>query len=110
MTVLEKLQCPPLSLQPQIVEITATSRVILDRIKERAIAKWGNKWMAKLAREYAAIAKSRGDEKATAVTRRAQLERAFESGSCTLETAIMLAAAVDCRFQMACYEIAIEEF
>lgn len=44
----------------------------------------------------------------SAVTRRAQLERAFESGSCTLETAIILAAATGCRFQMACLEV--EEF
>ncbi len=44
------------------------------------MAKWGDKWMAKLATEYAAIARSRGDEKATAVTRRAQLARAFDTG------------------------------
>jgi len=107
MTLLERLQSSTFSLQPRIVEAT-TSRIILDRIKDRAIAKWGDKWVANLAREYASIAKERGDEKATTVNRRPQLERAFESGSCTLETAIVLAAATGCKFQMACLEV--EEF
>lgn len=80
------------------------SKAVLERIKEQAIAKWGDKWMAKLATNYAEIARSRGDEKATAVTRRAQLERAFDTGGCNLETALMLAQAVGCRFQLICTE------
>lgn len=107
MNLLEKLQYPSSSLQLPMPE-PLTSRVILNKIKERAIAKWGDKWMAKLATEYATIARSRGDEKATAVTRRAQLERAFDTGGCNLETAIMLTEAIGCRFQMAYIEI--EEF
>ncbi|GAB4379739.1 MAG: hypothetical protein Kow00121_34490 [Elainellaceae cyanobacterium] len=84
---------------------------ILERIKARAIAQWGQeKWIAGLVNEYVKIAQANGDDKATAVNRRPQLERAFKVGSCTLDTAIMLAAAVGCRFQMACIDVKIEEF
>lgn len=88
-----------------------SGNVILERIKSRAIAQWGQeKWIANLVNEYVKIAQANGDDKATAVNRRPQLERAFKVGSCTLDTAIMLAAAVGCRFQMACIDVKIEEF
>lgn len=107
--IAKQLQSNLFHLRSDIVE-APTTQDVLAKIRKRAIAKWGDKWMARLATEYAAIARTRGDEKATAVTRRAQLERAFNRGSCTLETAIILAAAVGCRFQMACIEIEIENF
>ncbi len=99
--MLEKLQLSTFSVQAQIVEIT-TSKAILDRIQHQAEKQWGDKWMANLVKEYVKIAREQGDEKATPVSRRTQIERAFERGSCNLDTAIMLAAALGCRFQMVC--------
>lgn len=88
-----------------------TAATILERIKQRAIGRWGEeKWLANLVREYVKIAQSQGDDKATAINRRPQIERAFKVGSCTLDTAITLAAAVGCRFQMACTTVEVEEF
>lgn len=75
---------------------------ILEAIQSRAAARWGGKWLAELVKAYVKIAVVNGDEKATAVNRRPQLERAFEVGSCTLTTAIWLAAAVDCQVQLNC--------
>lgn len=89
------------------LEITTCS-AILERIQQRAQKKWGEKWLPNLVREYVVIAREHGSEKdknATAINRRPQIERAFTAGSCTADTLIMLAAAVQCRFQLACYEI-----
>jgi hypothetical protein len=89
------------------VELT-TSSAILERIKSRAIAQFGeDKWIAGLVREYVKLAQANGDEKATTINRRPQIERAFKVGSCTLDTAIALAAAVGCRFQMTCTSIEV---
>lgn len=88
-----------------------SAAVILERIKQRAIDRWGEeKWQINLVRQYAKLAQAQGDDKATPNTRRGQIIRAFEVGSCTLDTAILLAAAVGCRFQMACTTIEVEEF
>lgn len=90
---------------------SADAASILERIKQRAIAKWSEeKWLANLVREYVKIAQAQGDDKATPINRRPQIERAFKVGSCTLDTAINLAAAVGCRFQMACTTVEVEEF
>jgi hypothetical protein len=86
------------------LEITKCS-AILDRIQQRAQKRWGEKWLVNLVREYVAIARDQGDQVATVTNRRNQIERAFNAGSCTADTLIMLAAAVQCRFQLACYEI-----
>lgn len=92
--------------QPQ-----STAQDILERIKTRAIARWGEKkWIARLVEEYVKLAIAQGDEKATPINRRPQIERVFKVGSCTLDTAIVLAAAVGCRFQMTCVEVTIEQF
>ncbi len=78
----------------------ATCKAILERIKARAIQKYGDKWIAGIVRGYVSIAQSQGDEKATTVNRRPQIERVFDQGGCNADTLIMLAAAVGCRFQM----------
>lgn len=88
----------------------ATGKQILDAIQQRAKNRWKQKWMVELVKAYVKIAIANGDENATPVNRRSQLERAFKSGSCNLDTAIALAAAVDCRFQLACTQVEIEEF
>jgi hypothetical protein len=97
----------PLSLVEEL-EIT-TCKAILERIKQRATERWGDKWIANLVRAYVSIAHSQGDEKATTVNRRPHIERVFENGSCNADTLIMLAAAVGCRFQMVCVTEEIEE-
>ena len=90
---------------------SANGQAILNRIKQRAIAQWGeDKWVVNLVREYVKLATAQGDEKATVINRRPQIQRTFEVGSCTLDTAILLAAAVGCRFQMSCTTVEIEQF
>lgn len=107
MAILE-LQSTPLGwVNP--MELT-TGKEILEAIQRRAIARWGEKWIAEIVKAYVKIAIANGDVGATVVKRRPQIERAFKSGSCTLDTAIALAAAVDCRFQMACTRVEVEEF
>ncbi|WP_143780201.1 hypothetical protein [Leptolyngbya sp. 'hensonii'] len=66
--------------------------------------------MPNLAREYVRLTQELGDTEATYESRRRQIYRVFEVHSCNLDTAIVLAAAVGCRFQMACTEVTIEEF
>lgn len=82
---------------------------VLECIKIRAIDRWGEKkWLVELVREYVKITNAQGDEKATTINRRPQIERAFKVGSCTLDTAIVLAAAVGCKFQLHCTTIRVE--
>ncbi|QYO62306.1 hypothetical protein [Leptolyngbya sp. 7M] len=89
---------------------TATAKDVLEAIQERAQERWGEKWIAELVKAYVKIAIANGDEGATVVKRRSQIERALKSGSCTLDTAIWLAAAVGCRFQMVCMKVEVREF
>jgi hypothetical protein len=89
---------------------TITGKQVLDAIARRASDRWGEKWVAELVKAYVKIAIANGDDKATPVNRRPQIERAFATGGCTLEKAIWLAAAVDCRFQLHCFTVEIEEF
>lgn len=92
------------------MNITST-RAILEAIQQRAIEKWGEKgWVEKLAQEYVKIAQQMGDTEATYSGRRRHIRRVFETWGCNLETAIALAAAVDCRFQMACTNIEVKTF
>lgn len=87
---------------------TTSCKAILERIKARAIDRWGEKWIAKLVHSYVAIVQSQGDEKATAVNRRPHVERIFQTGSCNADTLIALASAVGCRFQLICTTITEE--
>jgi hypothetical protein len=82
----------------------------LESIKARAIARWGDDWLLEIVREYVRLANSQGDTKATVNNRKSQMQRAFEVGSCRLETAMLLAEAVGCRFQMVCTEVQVTEF
>jgi hypothetical protein len=90
------------------LEIT-TCKAILERIKKRAIAKYGDKWLAGLTNDYVRLAKSQGDEKASPGSRRSQLERIFERESCSADSLIMLVASVGCKFQMVCTIEEIED-
>ena len=82
----------------------------MESIKARAIARWGDDWLLEIVREYVRLANSKGDTKATVNNRKSQMQRAFEVGSCRLETAMLLAEAVGCRFQMVCTEVQVTEF
>ena len=82
----------------------------MESIKARAIARWGDDWLLEIVREYVRLANSKGDTKATVNNRKSQMQRACEVGSCRLETAMLLAEAVGCRFQMVCTEVQVTEF
>ena len=82
----------------------------MESLKARAIARWGDDWLLEIVREYVRLANSKGDTKATVNNRKSQMQRAFEVGSCRLETAMLLAEAVGCRFQMVCTEVQVTEF
>jgi hypothetical protein len=96
-----ELQSTRLSWDDDPVE-TTTGKQILDAIQRRATDRWGEKWLVELVKAYVKIAIAKGDEGATVVNRRSHIERAFRSGNCKLDTALALAAAVDCKFQMVC--------
>lgn len=97
-----------LNHQVELVDIVS-SKAILEAIKTRAIAKWGEKrWLGNLVREYVQLAQA-DDPNATYETRRSQIYRVFKIWSCNLDTAIILAAAVECRLQMEC-KVLVEEF
>ena len=91
----------------------ATGKDILQAIQQQAEKKWGDRWKANLVREYVEIVKARGfesDKNATPVNRRPQIDRAFDTGRCNIDTAIALATAVGCRFQMSCTEVKVQTF
>jgi len=111
-TISGLVQWRMLSAEYLLMDIASGSN-ILQAIQSRAEQKWGDRWMANLVREYVEIIKERGyekDQNATTVNRRPHLERAFKTGGCTLDTAIALAAAVGCRFQMVCTEVKVQTF
>lgn len=84
-----------------VEKLEVSSERVIERIKQEAIARWGEeKWLANLVRAYVEVARANGDEKATPTNRRTQVERVFNVGGCTLDTAIKLAAAVNFQFQM----------
>jgi hypothetical protein len=83
---------------------------VLEVIKARAIARWGDDWLLEIVREYVRLANSQGDAKATVNSRKSQLQRAFEVGSCRLETAMLLAEAIGCQFQLVCTEVQVVKF
>lgn len=91
------------------------SAAILNAIKDRAISRWGAEdWLKEIVREYVRIEKEQAEpediEKITPVNRRSQILRAFESGNCRLDTAMLLAESVGCQFQLVCKEVQVMEF
>jgi hypothetical protein len=86
-----------------------TSADILNAIKSRAVKTWGeDDWFKEIVKEYVRLENEQAEEdgkKANYINRRNQIERAFTAGSCRLDTAMLLAKAVNCRFQMVCTEV-----
>ena len=79
------------------------------------IERWGAEdWLKEIVREYVRIEKEQADpedtEKITPVNRRSQILRAFETGNCRLDTAMLLAESVGCQFQLVCKEVQVVEF
>ena len=91
-----------------------SSAAVLNAIKARAISLWGESdWFPQIVKEYVRLEleQTQGDaKKATYANRRNQIERAFETGSCRLDTSMLLAAAVGCQFQLVCKEVQVMEF
>ena len=73
------------------------SKRLIELIKEKAIAKWGEKeWFTKLLYAYVEEESRRTGKPLKAVQRRTQLTRLFaEEGKMTIETASILLAGVD---------------
>lgn len=89
------------------------AEAILDAIKRRAIAKWGeDKWQANLTREYVKLVQSQGDTEATYNGRKRNIYRIFEAQNCNLDTAVILVAAVGGKFQLKfeTVQVEVEEF
>jgi hypothetical protein len=77
---------------------------LIEMIQERAMYRWNKRrWLAEITKAYCQIYQAK-DASATPQNRRRQIQRVFEVQSCTLETAIALAACVGCKVQLQCFE------
>ena len=88
------------------------SSAVLNAIKDRAISLWGEEnWLREIVKEYVRLEKEQDPAtNANPNNRRSQILRAFETGGCRLETAMLLADAVGCQFQMSCTEVQVSRF
>ena len=77
-----------------------TTQLILEKIKSRAEDLWAEKWMAELTKEYCEIAREEGEDTANPNSRRTQLERIFERGTCNSDSLFRLLEAVGYRLQL----------
>jgi hypothetical protein len=66
---------------------------VLSKIQQYAIAQWGDRWLLELVQRYVSVSKSAGDDAATTVNRRPQIERIFKENSCNLGSFLLLAKA-----------------
>ena len=90
-----------------------SSAAVLNAIKAKAITIWGEKdWFKEIVKAYVQLEQQSSEDakKANYVNRRNQIERAFEAGSCRLDTAMLLAESVGCQFQMICTEVQVTKF
>ena len=72
----------------------------LETISRLAAEKWGEVWVKQLTKEYCKISQLNGDDSAVYENRRTQIKRAFEIGSCTADTLLVLYHAIDCEIQV----------
>jgi len=81
-----------------------TSASLISAVKTRAIELWGEeRWFKELVKEYVRLENQQqaDDAKpANYINRRNQIQRALETGSCRLDTALLLVAAVGHKLQM----------
>lgn len=96
------METSPTYMGIQVPEVTSAE--LLQKIRNRAISRWGEKkWLPRLTEEYIKIS---GAE-TTIKNRSPQIKTAFEVGNCRLDTAIFLARAVGCSFKVVC--VSVEE-
>lgn len=98
MLVAEKLQ---LNLEMSSIDTPEELTIRqLEAIKKRAIELWGDdKWLAELVKAYSKIV-----EAETYKGQYSVVKRIFENQNCNAKTLNSLLLAVNCRFQMVCYE------
>lgn len=72
----------------------------LELISKLAAEKWGEVWMSELIREYCKISQLNGEDAATPNNRKGQIKRAFQVGSCTADTLIILYYAIGCELEI----------
>lgn len=80
-----------------------TSASLLNAVKARAIELWGeDRWFKELVKEYVRLENQQSDDakETNYINRRNQIRRALETGSCRLDTALLLVAAVGHKLQM----------
>lgn len=88
-----------------------TAEEHVQTIQRLAEEKWGTElnrhgkpeWQARLVARFVELYNEgleEGVEEATTLNRRSQVLRTFERGSCGLDTAILLYAAVDCEVRI----------
>ena len=72
----------------------------LETISRLAAEKWGEVWVKQLTKEYCKISQLNGDESAAYENRRSQIKRAFEIGSCSADTLLILYESIGCEIQV----------
>ena len=88
----------------------ASPKSVLDIVDRRAQAKWGKRgWKQRLAEEYCRLSELSDGKKVAVPSRRKHLDQVFERGNCNLETVLILLACVDCKMQIACTTVEVEE-
>jgi hypothetical protein len=80
---------------------TMTETEILDAIKAKAIALWGDdRWLADLTRKYNELFHEDGDTTAAFRRKRPHLGRLFDGGNPGLDTVLKLAQCVELKVTM----------
>ena len=88
----------------------ASPKSVLDIVDRRAQAKWGKRgWKQRLAEEYCRLSALSDGKKVEVASRRKHLDQLFERGNCNLDTILILLACVDCKMQVACTTVEVEE-
>ena len=82
------------------IDLMKSCKSHLELISTLSAEKWGDAWMKELIREYCKISQSQGEDAATYDNRRNQIRRAFEVGSCTADTLIVLYYAIGCELEI----------
>jgi len=71
-----------------------------ERIKERAIAQWGQNWETELVRAYAHLESLETNREIKANQRRSQILKIAHGGNCYLDTALRLGRCVGVSFKL----------
>jgi hypothetical protein len=72
-----------------------TDTAIIEAIKAKAIALWGDRWLTEITRKWNELYHPDGDTTEAYRNKRPQLGRTFDAGTATLATVVKLAQCVD---------------